>query len=83
MGVTHFTTHTANLAEKIASTVTESSYRVTADIISNTCGQSISHGGAWKLVQQLGEPISKKEEALVSCMDAERTTRKRRDCHTV
>lgn len=60
-----------NLAEKIAATVTESSYRVTADIISNTCGQSISHGGAWKLVQQLGERISKEEEALVSRMDAD------------
>lgn len=39
-----------NLAEKIAMTVTESPYRVSADIISETCGQSISHGGAWNLV---------------------------------
>lgn len=35
----------ANLAEKIALTVTESPYRVTADTISSTCGQSISAGG--------------------------------------
>ena len=33
-----------NLAEKIAMTVTESPYHVTADIISSTCGQSISAG---------------------------------------
>ena len=34
-----------NLAEKIALTVTESPYRVTAEQISSTCGQSISAGG--------------------------------------
>jgi len=34
-----------NLAEKIASCVTESPYRVTVDIISGTSGQRISHGG--------------------------------------
>lgn len=39
------------LTEKIVMTVTESPYRVTAEIISETCGQSISYGGAWKLVQ--------------------------------
>ena len=33
-----------NLAEKIALTVTESPYRVSADIISDTCGQTISMG---------------------------------------
>jgi len=59
-----------NLAEKIAMTVTESPYRVTADIISGTCGQSISHGGAWNLVQKLGERISKEEEHAVKQMDA-------------
>lgn len=38
-----------NLAEKIAMTVTESPYRVTAEAISETCGQRISHGahGIW------------------------------------
>ena len=34
-----------NLAEKIALIVTEAPYRVTADIVSSTCGQSISDGG--------------------------------------
>ena len=38
------------LAEKIALTVTESPYRITSDIISSTCGQSISAGGVWNLM---------------------------------
>ncbi len=60
----------ANLAEKIAMTVTESPYRVTAEIISGTCGQSISHGGAWNLVQRLGERISGEEDRAVKQMEA-------------
>ena len=59
-----------NLAEKIAMTVTESPYRVTAEVISETCGQSISHGGAWNLVQKLGERISEEEEHCVKQMEA-------------
>lgn len=59
-----------NLAEKIAMTVTESPYRVTADIISETCGQSISHGGAWNLIQRLGERINEEEDYAVKQMEA-------------
>ena len=50
-----------NLAEQILQTVTETPYRSTAEIITNTCGQSISHGGVWRMVQKLGEKISKEE----------------------
>ncbi len=60
-----------NLAEKIASCVTENPYRVTADIISSTSGQTISHGGAWKLVQKLGERVSEEEELQVKQMNAD------------
>ncbi|MDE6435841.1 MAG: hypothetical protein K2L07_16665 [Lachnospiraceae bacterium] len=60
-----------NLAEKIADCVTENPYRVTADIISHTCGQTISHGGAWKLVQKLGERVSSEEEQQVKRMNAD------------
>ena len=63
----------ANLAEKVAMTVTESPYRVTADIISSTCGQSISAGGVWNLMQRLGERIRKEEEHAVKQMNAGRT----------
>ena len=59
-----------NLAEKIAMTVTEAPYRVSAEAISSTCGQSISHGGVWNLIQQLGERISKEEEYAVKQMEA-------------
>lgn len=59
-----------NLAEKIAMTVTEAPYRVTADIISEICGQSISHGGAWDLVQKLGERISEEEDYTVKQMES-------------
>ena len=53
-----------NLAEKIAMTVTESPYRVTADAIRSTCGQSISAGGVWNVMQRLGERISEEEYAV-------------------
>ena len=59
-----------NLAEKIALTVTEAPYRVSADVISGTCGQTISHGGVWNLIQQLGERISEEEEHAVRQMEA-------------
>ena len=62
-----------NLAEKIALTVTESPYRVTADIISSTCGQSISSGGVWNLMQRLGERISEEETYAVKQMNADQS----------
>ena len=66
-----------NLAEKIALTVTESPYRVSADIISDICGQTISHGGIWNLIQQLGERISEEEEYAVQQMEADLAEGKR------
>ena len=46
-----------NLAEKIVETITKESYRGTADVVSQTTGLVISHGGAWNLVQKLGDKI--------------------------
>ena len=66
-----------NLAEKIAMTVTECPYRVAAETISSTCGQSISAGGVWNLMQRLGERISKEEEDAVWQMKADQTEGKR------
>ena len=60
----------ANLAEKIAMTAAESPYRVTAEAISSACGQSVSHGGAWNLVQRLGERICREEAHAVEKMNA-------------
>lgn len=66
-----------NLAEKIALTVTESPYRVTADIISSTCGQSISAGGVWNMIQRLGERISEEETHAVQQMDTDQSEGKK------
>lgn len=60
----------ANLAEHIAQTVVESPFRVTADLISRTSGQSISHGGVWNLVQKLGGQMEREEELAVKQMDS-------------
>ena len=62
-----------NLAEKLAMTVTESPYRVTSDIISSTCGQSISAGGVWNVMQRLGERIMEEEEHAVKQMNADQS----------
>ena len=62
-----------HLAEKLAMTVTESPYRVTADIINITCGQSISAGGVWNVMQRLGERISEEEEHAVKQMNADQS----------
>jgi len=61
-----------NLAEKIAETVTEAPYRATAEMISSTCGQTVSHGGVWNLIQQLGGRISEEEKVTVSEMNTDR-----------
>lgn len=66
-----------NLAEKLAMTVTESPYRVTAEIINSTCGQSISAGGVWNVIQRLGERISEEEEYAVKQMNADRAEGKK------
>ena len=62
-----------NLAEKIALTVTESPYRVISEIISSTCGQNISAGGVWNIMQRLGERIDEEERHAVKQMDADQT----------
>lgn len=58
-----------NLVEKVVSCVTENSYRTTAETITETCRQRISHGGAWKLVQRLGERVVEEEQQLVQEMN--------------
>ena len=62
-----------NLAERIAMLAAEAPYRVTAETISATCGQSISHAGTWNLIQQLGERISEEEEHAVKQMEADQS----------
>lgn len=66
-----------NLAEKIAMTVTESPYRVASDTINSTCGQSISAGGVWNIMQRLGERIREEENHAVKQMNAEKSEGKK------
>lgn len=61
----------SNLAEKIAMAVMESLYRTSAEMISETCGQSISAQGAWNMMQSLGERISEEEELEVTRMNGD------------
>ncbi len=73
MGMDKIGLISTNLAEKIAFSVTEAPYRVAAEIISSTCGQSISAQGAWNLMQRLGERISEEESHAVKQMDSDQT----------
>lgn len=58
---------TSNLAARIAECASVCSYREAAERVSSMTGQSISHGGAWNVIQDLGEKLSEVEE-----MDAQR-----------
>lgn len=70
MGMDKIGLISTNLAEKIAMTVTGSPYRVAAEAISSTCGQGISAGGVWNVMQRLGERISGEEDHAVRQMNA-------------
>jgi len=50
------------LAEKIAETSCEMSYRKTAEAVSAMTGQRISHGGVWDVVQALGGQADRQEK---------------------
>lgn len=55
----------SNLAEKLINAATKVSFRQAAEMVTETTGQSISHGGVWNLVQTIGEKLEKEEEMLV------------------
>lgn len=66
-------TISANLAEKIANTAINESFRAAAKTISNTTGQTISHQAAWRVVQEVGEEISVEEKKQVEKMNTGNT----------
>lgn len=55
----------ANLVERIADNICETSYGQTAKNISSLTGQSISHQGVWNVVQKLGSQIEAKENRYI------------------
>lgn len=58
-----------NLAEKVVENACISSFRNTAKNITELTGQSISHGGAWNIVQTLGKKIKEREEKQVEALE--------------
>ncbi len=54
-----------NLAEKILTMATNTPFRKTADQITETTGQTISHSGVWNVVQAFGDKLAGEEEKLV------------------
>lgn len=55
----------ANLVERIADNICETSYGQTAKNISSLTGQTISHQGVWNVVQKLGTQIEAKENRYI------------------
>ena len=54
-----------NLAEKIVEAAVDVPFRKAAAHVSSTTGQTISHAGAWNVVQALGDKIAQEERLLV------------------
>lgn len=59
----------SNLAEKIAENASITSFRNTSKNVTEMMGQSISHTGAWKVVQRLGAKLGKEEERLIQARE--------------
>ncbi len=55
----------ANLVERIADNICETSYAETAKNISSLTGQSISRQGVWNVVQKLGSQIERQEDRYI------------------
>ncbi len=62
IGLETFGKISTNLALKIAEHTSVSSFRNSAKNISETTGQSISHGRVWDLIQSLGEKLTELED---------------------
>lgn len=62
IGLETFGKISTNLALKIAEHTSISSFRNSAKNITDTTGQSISHGGVWDVVQSLGKKLKNLED---------------------
>ncbi len=54
-----------NLSEKILTMAANTPFRKTAEQITETTGQTISHSGVWNMVQAFGGKLAAEEETLV------------------
>lgn len=60
-----------NLAEKVIEAATDVPFRKSAELVSGTTGQTISHSGVWNIVQAMGEKLADEEKRLVKEFQAE------------
>lgn len=58
-----------NLVEKMLELATDMDYRSTADRISETTNQKISHQGVWDVIQAVGEKQAEVEKELVKAFE--------------
>ena len=63
--------YSENLAQIIADTATQMSYRQTAEKITRMTGIYISHGGVWEVIQSLGERVRNDEQTLIKAVKAD------------
>ena len=66
-----------NLAEKIIEAATDVPFRKAASHVSSTTGQTISHAGAWNVVQAFGEKLADEEALMVREFQNEKPRGKR------
>ena len=59
------------LAENVVEQCMNMSFRKAANSISRMTGQTISHGGAWNILQNAGETLEKRERRLVELNEKE------------
>lgn len=60
-----------NLVQLITESASNKSFRKSAESISNTTGQKISHGGVWNVIQAVGEKIDTTEKKQAKAVSQE------------
>ncbi|MDD3318260.1 MAG: ISLre2 family transposase [Methanosarcina sp.] len=71
LGVEKVGLFSGNLVQLIIEEVVNKSVRKSADSISNTTGQRISHGGVWNIVQAVGENLKTIEKEQAKAVEQE------------
>jgi len=69
LGIDRIGAISSNLAEKIVENASVTSFRNTSKNVTEMTGQSISHAGAWKVVQGLGVKLGQEEERLINAKE--------------
>lgn len=70
LGMDSYGLISGNLAEMIALSACEGTFRSAARAVSDLTGQSISHTAAWHVVQELGERVDRQEQRAANAAAA-------------